>query len=96
VGRTIEVHIEELVLRGFPGVDRYEVAAAVERELERLMLASEGGAWEQAAGSRPSLDGGQVELARTGDASVLGEAIGAALHRSLGDLGGVEVGERLP
>ncbi len=35
--RTIEVHIEELVLHGFDPKDRYAIGEAVQRELIRLL-----------------------------------------------------------
>lgn len=38
---NVELHIEELVLHGFSPSDRYRIAAAVERELSRL-LAEQG------------------------------------------------------
>jgi len=46
--RTVELHVEELVLHGFAPGDRDAVAAAVERELTRL-LARDGppAAWGQ-------------------------------------------------
>jgi hypothetical protein len=33
---NIELHIEELVLSGFPRAQRYEIADAISHELERL------------------------------------------------------------
>jgi hypothetical protein len=38
--RRIDVHIEELVLHGFPPLDRYAVSEAVQRELATLLEAS--------------------------------------------------------
>lgn len=35
---NIELHIEELILHGFPHGDRYRVAEAIERELTRLFV----------------------------------------------------------
>jgi hypothetical protein len=51
---NIELHIEELALHGFAPGDRYRIAEAVERELQRL-LAEEGA---------PALFGGAVDVAR--------------------------------
>jgi hypothetical protein len=34
---TVELHIEELILHGFPARDRHRIAAALERELSRLI-----------------------------------------------------------
>jgi hypothetical protein len=71
----IELHIEELTLRGFAPQDRYAIAAAIERELSRLFaesgappsLLTEGaldrldaGAFHVPSGARPDLIGSQV------------------------------------
>lgn len=80
---VIELHIEELVLRGFESVDRRAVAAAVEAELGRLLLASEGTSWASAGGSRPSLRAGEVTLAADADATALGTGVAAMLYRAL-------------
>lgn len=55
---AVEVHVEELVLHGFAPGDRAGIAAAVERELARL-LARDGvpEAWRR-PGERERLDGG--------------------------------------
>jgi hypothetical protein len=34
---TVELHIDELILHGFPARDRHRIAAALERELSRLI-----------------------------------------------------------
>jgi hypothetical protein len=39
--REIEVHIEELVLHGFPGESRYDIGDALQSEL-RTLLAEQG------------------------------------------------------
>jgi len=36
--QAFEVHIEELILHGFSGGDRYRIAEGVEREITRLLL----------------------------------------------------------
>lgn len=82
----IELHIDELVLRGFESMsanDRRAIAAAIEAELSRLLLASEGPSWESAAGSRPSLRADEVTLTADGDATALGTSVAATLYRAL-------------
>jgi hypothetical protein len=36
----IELHVNELVLRGFPAADRFRIAEALQQELQRLFVAS--------------------------------------------------------
>lgn len=73
---SIALHIEELTLHGFPaGAARYDIGAAIERELARLLaehglpgdmgqdLATVGinvGSFEIAPGSRPETIGRQI------------------------------------
>jgi hypothetical protein len=72
---NINLHIEELVLRGFGESERYRLAGALERELTQLfskqrlpaLLARtadirrlDGGAFEMSAGNRPELIGAQL------------------------------------
>jgi hypothetical protein len=72
---NIELHIEELVLRGFAPGDRYRIGEAVEAELQRLFAEQgappsltqdgeierlDGGSFEMAAGSRSDAIGAQV------------------------------------
>jgi hypothetical protein len=75
---NIKLHIEELVLDGFPPGDRYRIADSVERELARLLAEQgvpqslsqrreiahlDGGAFEAARGSRPEAIGAKVARA---------------------------------
>jgi hypothetical protein len=75
---SVKVHIEELVLHGFSAGDRHRIAAAVERELSRLVgegsplkvpnspLALErmnGGAFRIETGSKPQATGTQIAQA---------------------------------
>lgn len=76
---NIELHIEELILHGFPHSDRYQIAEAVERELTRLFA-------EQ--GIPASLShGGEVAFLKGGSFNVaLGskvEAIGTQVAQSV-------------
>jgi hypothetical protein len=80
---AIELHIEELVLRGFGPLDRPAIAAAVEAELGRLLLTSDLRYWHVAAGSRPSVDGGEFVLEGAASTTALGSSIAAAVHTSL-------------
>lgn len=73
--RDIEIHIDELVLHGFPPADRYQVAEALERELVRLL--ADGGipALLRQSGSIPSLTGHETEISMASGEVPSGEQI---------------------
>ena len=58
----VELHIEELVLHGFPTRDRYGIAEAIQRELTRLLI--EHGVPEalRQGGDVARLNGGSFEV----------------------------------
>ncbi len=74
---AIELHIEELVLHGFPAGERHRIAAAMEQELGRLVAAQgltgvrqsielervQGGVMRVVAGQKPQATG--VQIARS-------------------------------
>jgi hypothetical protein len=81
---NVNLHIDELVLHGFPPGDRYRIAAAVEAELARLIegqgipngLASGGtvpvldaGSFSAEPGARPQQIGVQIAQALFGGLS---------------------------
>lgn len=81
----IELQINLLVLHGFAPADRAAIAAAVERELGRMIAA--GGAAHGWAQGRDvaSVDGGAFEVAPGAGA----EAVGAQVARAIvGGIGG--------
>jgi hypothetical protein len=74
----VEIHIEQLVLHGFASADRHRIAAAVERELARLIqkngLSAPGharihldrvpaGAFQVKPGAKPEATGSQIAQA---------------------------------
>lgn len=82
--QNVELHIEELVLRGFAPGERHRIGEAVERELVRLFdeqgvppsLAQggefahlDGGAFKVASGSKPEAIGALVAQAVFGGLS---------------------------
>jgi hypothetical protein len=78
--RSVELHIEELVLHGFSPRDRYRIAAAVEAELARLF--TERGVSPSLArgGEIASLDGGSFEAAPGSGAETIGRHVAQALY----------------
>jgi hypothetical protein len=82
--QNVELHIEELVFRGFAPGDRYRIGEAVERELARLFDEQgvppslgrgsgierlDGGAFKAASGSKAEAIGAQVAQAIYGGLS---------------------------
>ena len=81
--RDIELRIDELVLTGGPAVDGLEVAAAVEREITR-MLATQG--LPPTMERRRRIDAIRGEpLERTGDltAGEMGQQVGRSVYGGL-------------
>jgi hypothetical protein len=82
--KNIELHIEELVLRGFAPGDRYRIGEAVEQELTRL-LADRGVPESLALGGEiGSGDGGAFEVVSGSRAEVVGAQVGRAVYGGLG------------
>jgi hypothetical protein len=73
--RQIEVHIEELVLHGFPRSARWQIADAIENEL-RARLTKDGvpAAWQS---SPRQLDAGSV---KSNTHAGLGAKVARAIH----------------
>jgi len=82
--KNVELHIEELVLRGFAPGDRYRIGEAVERELTRL-LADRGVPQSLAeVGEIASVDGGAFEVAPGSRAEAVGAQVAKAVYGGLG------------
>lgn len=75
----LDLNIEELVLRGFPGQDRERIMQAVQVELERLIREKGVPAALSRGGEVAGLDGGSIE-AEPGSSP---EEIGVQVARSL-------------
>lgn len=77
--RQIQLHIEELVLHGFASSDRYRIAQAVERELERL-FAGQG----VSPSFAPRIEGAQIDAgAFNVTAGSKAEAIGVQVAQAV-------------
>jgi hypothetical protein len=79
---TIHLHIDELVLDGFPSVDRFRIAAAVETELARL-LAEQGAPPSLRTGAVDRLDGGSFNVARPSRPEAIGVQVAQAIYGGL-------------
>jgi hypothetical protein len=80
---TVEVHIEELVLHGFPGGDRFSIADAVQREVARLV--AEGGIPGLVANPEnvDRLDAGTFKVAPDARPQEIGSQVAHSLHSRL-------------
>lgn len=77
--RNIELHIEELVLHGFPPGDRNRIAGAVEHEL--AMLVTERGLMQDVTnGEIARLDGGSFQVAQDSKPETTGAQIARAVY----------------
>ncbi len=81
----INLKIDSLILHGFPSTDRARIAAAVQRELTRL-LAEQGvpPALAQGRIDLAAIDGGQFEAVSGMPANVVGCQIAQQIYTSLG------------
>jgi hypothetical protein len=89
----IALHIEQLIVTGFEGIDRARLAEAVERELSRLLGEGSAGALFRGGGDAggagtgtgsPHLDAGSFVAAAGGSPEGIGAGIARALHAGLG------------
>lgn len=81
-GRRVHVHIEELVLHGFPGGDRDRIAEAVRAEVASR-LASPAAADRIATLGTTRIDRIDAGAAHVADAARPGREIGGALAGAL-------------
>jgi hypothetical protein len=80
----LELHIDELVLHGFPSTDRDAIATGVRTRLAGLL--AEGGLPGSLldSGRVDHLDAGQYEPAPDAPARHTGDQVAAAVYRGLG------------
>ena len=80
---NIELHIDELVLRGLPGAQRDHIAAAVEAELQRLLDES-GLPPSLAEGARlPEVQLDNLRLAAGVKPAAIGVQVAGAIYQNL-------------
>jgi hypothetical protein len=80
--RSVELHIEELVLPGVDPHDWFAVAEGLKTRLEDL-LAREGYVLPTLEGDRPVLDLGIVEMPHGSSMGDTGAVVAEALHRGI-------------
>jgi hypothetical protein len=80
---NIELHIEELVLRGFAAKDRYAIGEAVQRELQRL-FAEQGVPHSLAQGyEQAQLDAGAFNVKAGAKADEIGTQVAQSIYGGL-------------
>lgn len=82
-GRNVELHIEELILHDLPYDQRHRVAAAVERELGR-MLQEQGipAGWQE---GMPPLNSGPVQVNPRQSAESIGQQVAQSVYGQMGN-----------
>ena len=80
---VVELHIEELVLHGFPASDRFRVGDAVERELARLIAEQGLPGLIKHSVSVDRLDGGAFQVAPGAKPQSVGVQLAQKLHQQI-------------
>jgi hypothetical protein len=83
--QSLEVHIEELVLRGFAPGDRYGIGDAVERELTRLLVEQEVPLLFARDSEVKNLDAGRFAVAAEARGGTIGAQIARAVYGGIGE-----------
>jgi hypothetical protein len=79
----IELHIEELVLHGFPMTQRLAIGDAVERELQRLLSKHGLPVSAEKSMNVEHLYGGVLRIAKNDRPQVIGTQLAQTLHRQI-------------
>jgi hypothetical protein len=82
IARPVEVRVDELLLVGFPPVQRHRIGEAAQRELGRLVTASDA-TWPAAGGDLAVLTAGSFRLRPGASPEAAGREIGRAVYRRL-------------
>ncbi len=80
---SVEIHIEELVLHGFPANDRFHIGAAIEQELS-ILIAQQGIPGLRTMPSNlDRLDAGSFQLAANAKPQTVGQHVAQRVYRQL-------------
>ncbi|MBN1262102.1 MAG: hypothetical protein JXB35_15595 [Anaerolineae bacterium] len=79
----VRVHIETLVLEGFPPQEQGRIARAVEQELARLYATQETGRVIPETGVIDHVDAGSFEVAPGASPDAIGAQVARAIYRGL-------------
>jgi hypothetical protein len=81
--RRVVVHIDRLLLKGFRHEDRYTIAAALQDELTRVLVAPEAAQQVASLGSVPRLKLGSVNIGADTKPHQVGAVTGRAVGKGL-------------
>ncbi len=81
----LELHIEELILQGFPGCDRDRMSAVISQELTRLFTAQGIPRSVQDTGQSVRLPGGSFEVTTGNRVEVAGAEIAQKIYGGFHD-----------
>jgi hypothetical protein len=80
---SIELHIEELVLYGFPHADRRRIAEALQGELTRLLADPTMHVSRTTPREMARMDGGSFRVAANSQPEAIGAQVAQSLHKGL-------------
>ena len=80
---TVELHIDELVLHGFAARDRDRIAAALERELSRLIAQGDLSHLPASSVQLDRVDAGSFHLEPAARPSHIGQTVAQRVYRQL-------------
>jgi hypothetical protein len=80
---TVELHIDELILHGFPARDRHRIAAALERELSRLIAQDDLAHLQANSIQLDHLDAGSFRLDPAAQPSHIGRTVAQRVYGQL-------------
>ena len=81
--KTLNLHINKLVIDGLGEVDRHNVGIAVETELHRLLTAREPQGLLKQSRSIKAIDAKPIVYTRTGRGRRLGQQIAKTVYRGI-------------
>ena len=79
----VELHIEELVLHGFPSGNRFAISDATQRELERLLSEQVPPGINFAQQHVERVNAGRFNVMPEANGSAIGQNVAQAIHRGL-------------
>ncbi len=80
---SVELHIEELVLRGFPLCERFAIGEAVQRGLAKLLTERGMPGWRRANGELTHLNCGSFDASPDLEGGKIGLQIAESVYRRL-------------
>jgi hypothetical protein len=82
--RSIELHIEQLVLHGFPPSDRYAISDAVERQLAQLLGEQDVPSSLLSESATDEIRGATFNTPHNAKARAIGRQIAQAVYQRFG------------